>query len=240
MPRSRKRKSRTLINLFLIGSIAFLGYFNYLQFQTKNIKNPEGLRPLEQGFYSHGIDISHYQGKIDWDAVLQCGDSSIAFVFCKATEGTTLVDSEWKSNLKNLRKRNIPVGAYHFFKPQLPASKQAKHFLKNYTPKEDDLPPVLDVEEYGSSTEGLLKDVKDWLQYIENKTGRRPIIYTNYNMYSELFQTGFSEYKFWIASYSNNTDRVKDDRILYWQYSDQGKIPGIYGFVDLNMSKVKF
>lgn len=240
MSRSRRKISGVLVNLFLIGSVAFLGYIIFLQFQSKARIKPEGIRPLEEGFYSHGIDVSHYQAEIDWDSVLESNDSVLSFVFCKATEGTTIVDQRWKSNLRNLRKRKIPVGAYHFFKPKISASLQAKHFLNQYTPKEDDLPPVLDVEEEGSTKQELIENVKTWLNKVESYTGRRPIIYTNYNMYIEFFQSGFNEYKFWIANYSYNIDRVKDNRIFYWQYSDKGKIPGIKGFVDLNMSKVKF
>lgn len=220
--------------------VLFLGFIIYKQLESSAPKKAVGFRALADGYHSQGIDISRYQGRIDWDVLFQHSDSLVAFVFCKATEGIHHLDPKWKSNLKALRDRNIPVGAYHFFKPNISAKKQAHHFLKHYQPESNDLPPVIDVEEDGESAAELRENVKIWMKIVQEATGRRPIIYTNYFMFANTFQQHFKTDHFWIANYSDHPERLGDPRILYWQYTDQGKVPGIESSVDLNMSKIKF
>lgn len=198
------------------------------------------MQELPDGFHSHGIDISHYQGEIDWSSFTHKTDSLISFVFCKATEGLSFVDPRWSVNRNALRENNIRLGAYHYFLPKKNAKAQAKHYLNNFTPKQHDLPPVIDIEEEGISDDDLIKRMKIWLTYVEDKTGRRPIIYTSYSFYNSKFRGQFKGYKFWIANYTFKPERMVEDDILYWQYTDEGRIPGIYGNVDLNFSKVQF
>lgn len=240
MTRRKTTLPRIIAGFTLFGMLAVLGYFIYLQFQQKTESINEGFRPLEEGFHSHGIDVSHYQGEINWNRLFKKSSVEISFVYCKATEGTSLVDKRWKENRKRLKSLNIPLGAYHFFKPDKDAGRQAHFFLKHYTPEQNDLPPVLDVEEEGTNAIELRNAVKLWLDIVQEKTGKRPIIYTNYYLFRNLFQPYFKSEHFWIANYSDRPERLSDERILYWQYTDQGKIPGIEGYVDLNMSKVKF
>ncbi|MCR9173480.1 MAG: glycoside hydrolase family 25 protein [bacterium] len=240
MARRKNFLPRLIAGGTLVGLLAVLAYVCYLQFRTPQHQRNEGFRPLADGFYSHGIDVSHYQGDIDWDRLIKKSSVKISFVFCKATEGTSIVDQKWKVNYQELRKRNVPVGAYHYFKPKVDVAKQAQFFLKHYQPKQSDLPPVLDVEEESSSDIQLRNDVKQWMDIIQKKTGRQPIIYTNYHMFSTIFEPHFRDYTFWIANYSDRPERMQDERILYWQYTDQGMVPGIEEDVDLNMSKVRF
>lgn len=238
--RNKNSRLKLLSRIALIAMTLFLGLIIYKQLKSESPQQPVGFRPLAEGYFSQGIDVSHYQGRIDWDLLFQHSDSLVSFVFCKATEGTDYVDSRWKRNLKALRGRNIPVGAYHFFKPKVSAKQQAQHFLKHYQPESSDLPPVIDVEEDGETAAELRKNVEIWMTIVEKSTGRRPIIYTNYYMFTNIFQQHFKTDHFWIANYSDRPERLGDPRILYWQYSDRGKVPGITASVDLNMSKVKF
>jgi lysozyme len=200
----------------------------------------EGLRELPEGFHSHGVDISHYQGEIDWDTFSEETDSIISFVYCKATEGVSFVDKRWESNEEALREHEIPFGAYHFFIPGANAQVQADHYLNNYTPQQNDLPPVLDVETEGVTDEALIRNMREWLSIVEQATGKRPVIYTSFNFYYEKFRNKFAGYKFWIANYNDRPDRMTDDAIIHWQYSDRGTVPGINGAVDLNVSKIDF
>jgi len=195
---------------------------------------------LPTPFVSYGIDISHHQEKIDWNEVLNFSDSLISFVYCKATEGINHVDTQWNRNRGILLDKNIPHGAYHFFLPKKDAKKQAIHFLQNYQLQKTDLPPVLDAEIEADSKQQLVSQMRIWLEYIEKKTGRRPIIYTSYNMYAEFMKKSFRDYKFWVANYSTKESRFQDDEIIHWQYSDNGKVPGIKEKVDLNFSKIEF
>lgn len=240
MARRKRFLPRLIAGGTLLGILAVLAYVVYMQFRTTPHERNEGFRPLALGFHSHGIDVSHYQGDINWDRLIKKSSVKISFVFCKATEGTNLLDERWKENCRELCKRNIPVGAYHYFKPNKDAARQADFFLKHYKPKQTDLPPVIDVEEEGSSPVQLRNDVKQWMDIVQKKTGRQPIIYTNYYMFTTIFKPHFRRYTFWIANYSDRPERMKDERIQYWQYTDQGMVPGIEEKVDLNMSKVKF
>ena len=240
MARRKYTLPRLIAGATLSGLLVVLVYVCYLQFAQPKQNKTEGFRPLVTGFYSHGIDVSRYQGKIDWNYLVKKSSVKISFVFCKATEGTTILDQRWKKNYRELRKRNIPVGAYHYFKPKKNAIRQAKFFLKHYQPAKNDLPPVIDIEEEGDDPVSLRNDVKLWMDIVKEETGRQPIIYTNYFMFTNIFKAHFQDYTFWIANYSDLPDRIEDDRIQYWQYTDRGKVPGITEPVDLNMSKIKF
>ena len=243
MPKRRNRKqtntpARILFLLFLIAGSIFL----YRKLSPPDVVNTEfeGIRELPSGFACYGIDISHYQGEIDWPVFFDKADSIIQFVYCKATEGVSYVDDKWEQNCLALRSNKFKFGAYHFFIPETNATLQADHFLNHYVPEQDELPPVLDVETEGTSDEILISRVKEWLKLVEEKTGRRPIIYTSYHFYKTKFRKEFKDYHFWIANYSDRPDRMKDENILHWQYSDKGKVPGIQGPVDLNFSKIDF
>lgn len=202
----------------------------------------ELLVSIPKGFTSFGIDISHHQGSIDWkDLLLENDlDSVISFVYCKATEGTDHVDSEWKNNRSALLDLGKPHGAYHFFSVKSDALTQAQHFLNHWKKEALDLPPVLDVETEAESDKILIKSMKTWLQEVEKKTGSRPIIYTSLHFYETKFINEFKDYFFWIAAYSRKPDYLNDKRILHWQYTDQGNLPGINEKIDFNVSKTAF
>ncbi len=182
-----------------------------------------------------GIDVSHWQGKINWKKV------KTAFAFLKATDGEKYVDPTFKTNWAGAQANNIPVGAYHFFDPAQDAGIQAKHFCEVYMavpgPK---LPPVLDIEKTGGVSQSLiLLKVRKWLDYVEQHTGQKPIIYT-YSSFAKRVRLWkhFSDYMLWIAHY-----RVKEPSIAgwpdwgFWQYNDKGKMSGIAGNVDTNYFK---
>ena len=215
-----------------------LAIFSLVKSQLKQTESNQ-FKTLPASFYSYGIDISHYQGSINWDKVHK-GDSSISFVYCKATEGLNLIDPQWKQNRESLSDLNIPHGAYHFFRPKSGAREQAIHFLNNYHSKQSDLPPVLDAETNEVTNSELITNMKIWLDLVEEKTGKRPVIYTSYHMYSTFLKAAFKDYKFWVANYSYIPSRFNDDQIIHWQYTDEGKVNGIKGNVDINFSKTLF
>jgi len=235
--RRRKRKF-TLATLLLLSLVT--GYIVYYQSTSPSPEKLIGLRDLPSNFESHGIDISRYQGEIDWDVFFDQTDSIISFVYCKATEGVSHVDAYYNRNKEALREHNKAFGVYHFFIPSSDAETQAEHFLNNYTPNGNELPPVLDVETESVPDKKLISRMQEWLDIVERRTGKRPIIYTSYHFYKTKFKSEFKNYQFWIANYSHRNDRMLDDRIVHWQYSDKGGIPGIKGPVDLNFSKLKF
>lgn len=223
-----------MISYMVFAIIIYGSYFAYKQFNR--LPSPAHFIALPSDFKSYGIDVSHYQGTVDWENVLS--DSLISFVYCKATEGTDLIDAKWQFNREKLLEKGIPHGAYHFYIPSTSAKQQAIHFLNNYQKERDDLPPVLDVETESGSADSYIENIKIWLTTVEQSTGRRPIIYTSYNIYSKLLKAHFKQYKFWVANYSQKEYRFKDEEIIIWQYSDNGSVAGIKGKVDLNFSKI--
>ena len=239
----RKLKRKKSPFRFLIGTalVILLGTYFYQQWNNRSIEPGElNLPELPEGFTSYGIDISHHQGKVNWDKLFASSDSLITFIYCKATEGVNHVDSQWEHNRLKLLENGTRNGAYHFFLPQKDPITQAQHFLNHYTAQQGDLPPVLDAETEGESDVQLIQNMKTWLKKVETKTGMRPIIYTSHHFYRTKFAGKFSEYKFWIANYNKNVSGLEDEQIIHWQYSDHGGVPGIRGDVDMNFSKIEF
>lgn len=245
MPKKRRKSKRKTnkFNLFVLIAVISIGaYFAYIHFisPSRRIIQFEHLPALPEGFNAYGIDISHHQGAIDWDVFFASNDSIIEFVYCKVSEGENFADRQWKNHRQRLIDEKMPHGGYHFFLPSVDAQKQANNFLKHYSALQSDLPPALDVEVEGGSNEALITSMLIWLKEVERVTGKRPIIYTSYNFYSEKFKDKLDGYVFWVANYSTRSDRFTDDRIIHWQFSEKGQIPGITGYVDLNYSKIDF
>lgn len=236
----RNRKNRRFTGAFALLLLIVVGYFIFQQQKEHPKENFTGLKDLPENFHSHGIDISRYQEEVNWDVFFEQADSTIGFVYCKATEGISHVDKQYPRNRDVLREHKKKFGVYHFFVPNLNPQLQADHFLNNYNYKNGELPPVLDVETEVVTDETLIERMKIWLKIVEKQAHIRPVIYTSYHFYNTKFKHEFPQYEFWIANYGNHADRMKDDRIIHWQYSDEGGVPGIEGPVDLNMSKIKF
>lgn len=186
----------------------------------------------------HGIDISHYQGSIDWVQLTSNKASRfpIHFVFMKATEGGDHGDDTFPFNFDQARRYGFIRGAYHFFSPKTDPNKQADFFIRTVQLTAGDLPPVLDVENIGKSTPKDLKTaVKTWLDRIEAHYGVKPILYTSYKFKSRyLSDSIFNTYPYWIAHYY--VDSVKyEGPWHFWQHTDAGNVPGIREEVDLNV-----
>ncbi len=193
---------------------------------------------MPSGYQVHGIDISHYQGKIDWKklAKYQSPDYPLLFVFIKATEGGSLCDKAFQKNFKSARQHGFIRGAYHYFNPETSAAKQAKLFIHWVKLDGKDLPPVLDVEKIGGqSKESLVKAVKIWLNMVEAYYGVKPIIYTSYKFKTKyLSDSLFNAYPYWIAHYYVDSVEYKG-QWKFWQHTDVGSIPGVEENVDLNI-----
>ena len=96
----------------------------------------------------HGIDVSRWQGKIDWASVRAAGTQ---FAFIKATEGGDHLDPRFTENWYGAAHAGVPRGAYHFMYWCRPAHEQAAWFRRNVPDDFDALPPVLDLEWNGHS-----------------------------------------------------------------------------------------
>ena len=186
----------------------------------------------------HGIDISHYQGVINWRQLAQthAGEFPIRFIFMKATEGGDHSDHTFLQHFDSARKYNFIRGAYHFFRPHTDARKQADFFIRNVNLLSGDLPPVLDVEDRGKrSKEELQRAVKTWLDDVEAHYGVKPILYTSYKFKMRYLDNPvFDAYPYWIAHYYVDSVRYKG-RWHFWQHTDVGTVPGVEEEVDLDV-----
>lgn len=242
--RSRQKKNRGKQLLFWglipLGIAAFFVF--WYAAETKEETPEHFLKSIPEGYASVGIDVSHHQGEIDWEYLLDKRgfDTIIDFVYCKVTEGADHVDTQWKNNRQKLNELGVLNGAYHYFQTKSFPRPQAAHFLKHWDEREIDLPPVLDVEEEGISDEDLIAKMKIWLVEVERVSGHRPIIYTSLNFYETKFRNQFPGYKFWLAAYSREPQYMDDNQVIHWQFSESGRLPGIDNKVDLNVSKKAF
>lgn len=191
------------------------------------------------GYEIHGVDISHYQGDIDWDDLRNAmiEGCPIRFIMIKATEGSSRVDEKFNDNFYMAREYGYIRGAYHFWSNKSTAREQAYFFLKKVRLEDGDLPPVLDVEHKpkDQSVEDFQRDVLTWLHIVEDKYHVKPIIYTYYKFKEQYLNAPvFDDYLYWIAHYYVDKVEYKGEW-KFWQHTDVGRLPGIKGYVDFNI-----
>lgn len=228
-----------------LGGIAMIGIYIWLFYSF--FVSPTGFRwralygdaNYPEGYEIHGIDISHYQGDIDWDDLSNAmiEGCPLRFVMIKSTEGSTRLDSKFKENFRQAREYGYIRGAYHFWSNKSSARDQAYHFLNKVRLEDGDLPPVLDVEHKPKdrSVEDFQRDVLTWLHIVEDKYHVKPIIYTYYKFKDKYLSAPvFNDYPYWIAHYYVDKVEYKGEW-KFWQHTDVGKLPGIKGYVDFNI-----
>ena len=180
----------------------------------------------------HGIDLSHYQGNVFWETV---GDNSkMAYVYLKATEGGTNVDSKYKQNIDLAHRYGLKVGSYHFYRARIPQKTQLENFTAQCRPGDQDLLPMIDVEtKSGLETEEFCDSLFKFLHLVEKAYKQKPLIYTGANFYDHYLLGKLDSYKLMIAQYTKREPVLKDGRDFeMWQYTGKGKLNGINGYVD--------
>ena len=189
-----------------------------------------------------GIDVSHWQGAINWATVAKYK----AFAILKATESTTYADDTYVYNHANARANGIRTGGYHFAQPSTTAGDavaEADWLVAHLNLQVGDLPPALDLERSnGLSVSAMQAWVKAWLNEVYAKTGVRPMIYTSPSfwrtylgdtrMFADLGYTTL-----WIAHWGVTSPSVPGSNWggkgwTFWQYSSNTPVPGISGNVD--------
>ncbi len=237
--KNRKVGAKTI--LLIIVSLLFAAFVVYIA--VKIIFKPEFIRyngfgiDMPSRYDIHGIDVSRYQGNIDWEAVRTMRDDNVGlqFSFIKATEGETRIDPLFRRNWVNAGEEKMAKGAYHFFHPSRSGEAQAKNFIRTVTLTTGDLPPVLDIEKTnGQSKERIQEGAATWLKLVEEHYGVKPIIYTNVSFYENYLAGRFDDYKLWVAHYlQKNKPRISREW-TFWQHSETGRVNGIKATVDFN------
>lgn len=192
------------------------------------------MNPLGTPAYLPGIDVSHFQGVIDWQRVKAAG---IGFAFIKATDGTGFVDPQLNYNALACQALSIPFGLYHFFRPTADSASQAQFFLANTKPYTPLLPPALDLELGPVTT----SQAATWLDIVDVALGRESLVYTAPAFAAENFNgenSGLiSVYPLWIAEYTTKPAPIVPaawEDWEFWQHTPSGQVDGVPNAVDLD------
>lgn len=201
-----------------------------------------------EGETVEGIDVSRYNGDIDWDRVAATG---IGFAIARVSDGVTL-DTKFRANWPEMQRVGLVRGVYQFYRPLRDPVEQADLLLTEMGALAEDgrvlplgpsdLPPVLDVEwttmDASVGAEAMSVGIAAWIARVEEVTGRVPIIYTNsYYWDAEVDSALFADSPLWIAHYGTSCPRVPNtgwDRWAIHQYTGSGALDGIEGDLDRN------
>jgi lysozyme len=184
--------------------------------------------------YCVGVDVSEYQGNIDWEAVDSLEGRPIRFVFVRATCGNDRKDTQFEANWNGAKK--YIRGAYHYYRPDENSLEQARKFIATVALQPGDLPPVLDIEQLpeNQSMERLKIGLRKWLDAVEKHYRRKPIIYSGQRYYEDFLKEEFTDYTFWVANYNFFAETLQPEW-LFWQFSEKGRVEGIPEKVDVNL-----
>lgn len=182
-----------------------------------------------------GIDVSKHNGFIKWKEVAKT--PHVKYVFIKATEGKGYVDPRYRKNIRQARKAGLKVGSYHFLTSKYSATAQFQYFKSVVRKSEQDLIPVLDVENQKVSWRGkqLQDSVRVFAELVKKHYGKYPIIYSGQSFYNKILGHAFNKYLLFIANYNNCQPYVGGKgKCNIWQYSECGHLHGIGYHVDLS------
>lgn len=188
-----------------------------------------------------GIDVSAWQGAIDWDTVANYG---MGFAILRVTEAGNVIDSCFEKNYSGCQKHNIPTGAYKYSYAMTVAEIQseARKVVEVLNGRKLQYPVWLDLEWNNQRSLGAeqIHKLAEAFEKIITAAGYKFGIYCNVDWYLNVICSHLKKYDFWIARYpasDNGTlqERLRPDFGVGWQYSSKAKIPGISGTVDRNV-----
>jgi lysozyme len=224
-----------------LAAIAALGLMIAGCSTLESVDRTEPNQDAVRGFPIHGIDVSKYQGAIDWPAAARGG---VRFAWIKATEGGDRWDDLFQVNWDGARAARIPTGAYHFYYFCRPVEDQIAWFKTHVPPASDALPPVLDMEWNPDSptckvrppAEKIRADMQAFLAEMYAFYGKKPIVYTTVDFHRDVLPGHLDEYDFWLRSVASHPSaKYGGRRWTFWQYTATGSVPGVRGKVDRNV-----
>lgn len=191
-----------------------------------------------------GIDVSRYQGKIDWQKVK---DAGVEFVILRAAlrgygNGQLYEDSMAQENYRGATEAGLKVGAYIFSQAisEEEAREEAQYLLNITRDWQLDMPLVFDWECLAEDYRTMGVDARALTDYTiafcdaVKAAGRTPMIYYNPDQsYKQMYLEELTDYGFWLARYAETPDYPH--KVDMWQYTNQGSVPGITGNVDINL-----
>ena len=194
-----------------------------------------------------GIDVSTWNGNINWSQVKNSGVSYVIIRtgFRGSTQGALVEDNKFRQNIKGATEAGLKVGVYFFTQAinEVEAVEEASMVLSQIKGYKISYPVFIDVESSGGRADGLdagtrTRVINAFCQTIQNG-GYRAGIYANKTWLAQKMNlSALSGYKIWLAQY--NTHVTYGGRYDMWQYSDKGSVPGISGKVDMNLSYMSY
>lgn len=194
-----------------------------------------------KGYEVQGVDVSHYQGAIDWEVLSQ---QNLDFAIIKATEGSTHVDERFLDNWQAAEQTHLALGAYHFFSFDSEGDKQAASYIDTVGNLNGKLAPVIDVEYYGNKRNNppdraeVVENLSAMLDALEQHYEIKPIIYTTYTVYNDYIKGEFEDYPLWVRSVYCPPTVLFGDKWCFWQYMDTAMLDGYAGdqkYIDVNV-----
>lgn len=188
-----------------------------------------------------GVDISEYQADVDMEAL---AEQNIAFIYMKATEGSSYTDSRFRENWENAEAAGIPAGAYHFFSFDSPGTLQAENYVNTVGSIAGKLIPAVDIEYYGDKKENppdpeeVTKELSAFLDALEEEYHVKPMIYCPREIYKKYIAGCFDGYPRWIRSVYYPAGLEAGGSWTVWQYCDTGELYGYEGgehYIDLDV-----
>ena len=205
-----------------------------LFFPAVNI--PADTGPLQSDDTIAGIDVSKWQGEIDFNQVAASG---VEIVYIRACYGSSTVDEYFESNYAKARAAGLKIGFYHYITAtnETSAIAQARFFYSLISDKKYDCRPAMDFEFFGFLSKNRINDIaRTYLSTLQNLTGTPPLLYSDINDVNTIWDASLSVYPLWAADYNagSNTDTGFWQKWSGFQYSSSGTVPGISGNVDLD------
>ncbi len=199
------------------------------------------LIPNEPEAYTvRGVDVSSYQGNIDWERLSANAD----FAYIKATEGSGSVDPCFQANYTNASNADLRVGFYMFFSFDSPGITQAENFIRSVEGFDNMLPPAIDIEFYANkehnppSREDVNLQLDILISQIEKHYGIKPIIYSTSKAYNMYIAGKYEDCDIWIRDVFSEPVLSDGRSWTFWQYSDKGRLDcydGSEKFIDMNV-----
>ncbi|WP_051540264.1 GH25 family lysozyme [Clostridium ihumii] len=179
-----------------------------------------------------GIDISNWQGDIDYSKVKASG---IKVVYMKASEGNNYKDAFLEQNYSRAKEQGLKVGFYHFFRGD--ALNEARYFVECIKNKVSDCLLALDIEvDCGMDASKLTTECITFLKEVKRLTGKNVVVYTYTSFANSSLDSRLSKYPVWIAHYGVDTPGYNPIWTSWvgFQYSDKGQVNGVNGNCDVN------
>lgn len=211
----------------LLIAAAMLLVFAACKRETSVVESPM----VPEGF-AFGIDVSQYNGDIDWPTVKNQKKTKdpIKFAIIRSSVGTDK-DIRYERNYKQAKECGFIVGSYHYYRPNENSTLQFENFKNVLHFEKGDILPVVDIEVQSTvqSMSSLKVGLRNFITLCEDEFGVKPIIYTKLSMWRDFLETDFSDCKVWIAAYttSRREDEIVKNADIHQFTKEIRNIPGI-------------